>query len=80
MAPTERTAPPLLSSLALQGGAFARAAQRLMQALGAYGNILHHKGDEWYRQFIMIAAKNLRDVIVDTELETPLAPVLKAIC
>lgn len=56
------------------------AAQRLMQALGAYGNILHRKGDEWYRQFIVIAARNLRDVIVDTELETPLAPVLEAIC
>ncbi|MCF7675751.1 MAG: phosphotransferase [Akkermansiaceae bacterium] len=56
------------------------AAQRLMQALGAYGNILHRKGDEWYRQFIVIAAKNLREVIVDTELETPLAPVLEAIC
>jgi len=55
------------------------AAQRLMQALGAYGNILHNKGDEWYRQFIPVAAKSLREVTAGTELEAPLAPVFDAI-
>ncbi len=55
------------------------AAQRLMQALGAYGNILHNKGDEWYRQFIPVAAKSLGEVIKGTELEAPLAPVLAAV-
>lgn len=55
------------------------AAQRLMQALGAYGNILHNRGDEWYRQFIPVAAKSLREVTAGTELEAPLAPVFDAI-
>ena len=52
------------------------AAQRLMQALGAYGNILKKRGDEWYRQFIPVAAAALRDVTAGTALEAPLAPVL----
>lgn len=55
------------------------AAQRLMQALGAYANIVHNRGDEWYRQFIPVAAASLREVIVDTEIERALAPVLDAI-
>lgn len=55
------------------------AAQRLMQALGAYGNILHNRGDEWYRQFIPIAAKSLAEVVRGTELEDALAPVLGAV-
>jgi aminoglycoside/choline kinase family phosphotransferase len=55
------------------------AAQRLMQALGAYGNILHNRGDEWYRQFIPIAAKSLKEVTDDTELAAPLAPIFAAI-
>lgn len=52
------------------------AAQRLMQALGAYGNILHNKGDEWYRPHIATAAGFLGEVIADTPLAGPLAPVL----
>ncbi len=55
------------------------AAQRLMQALGAYGNILHNQGDEWFRQHIPVAGKLLRVAVADTELEEPLAPVLDAI-
>jgi aminoglycoside/choline kinase family phosphotransferase len=35
------------------------AAQRLMQALGAYGNLSIHKGKEWYRDFIPVAIERL---------------------
>jgi aminoglycoside/choline kinase family phosphotransferase len=55
------------------------AAQRLMQALGAYTNILHNRGDEWYRPYIAIAAKSLKEVTDGTELAAPLAPVFAAI-
>ncbi len=55
------------------------AAQRLMQALGAYGNILKTRGDEWYRPHITTAARFLGEVTADTPLETPLAPILGAI-
>jgi aminoglycoside/choline kinase family phosphotransferase len=55
------------------------AAQRLMQALGAYGKILKSRGDEWYRPHIATAAKLLGEVTVGTPLEAPLAPVLAAI-
>lgn len=56
------------------------AAQRLMQALGAYGNIVKNRGDEWYRPHIVTAARLLGEVTAGTPLEAPLAPVLKAIC
>lgn len=55
------------------------AAQRLMQALGAYGNILKNRGDEWYRPHIATAAGFLGEVVSGTPLEAPLAPVLAAI-
>jgi len=55
------------------------AAQRLMQALGAYGNILKNRGDEWYRPHISTGAKFLREVTLGTDLEKPLAPYLAAI-
>lgn len=55
------------------------AAQRLMQALGAYGNILKNRGDEWYRPHIATAARLLGEAAAGTPLETPLAPVLAAI-
>jgi aminoglycoside/choline kinase family phosphotransferase len=55
------------------------AAQRLMQALGAYGNILKNRGDEWYRPHIATAARLLAHVTAGTPLETPLAPVIGAI-
>jgi len=54
------------------------AAQRLMQALGAYGNIIRNAGDEWYRQHIPAAVARLADVTSGTPLESPLAPVLDA--
>ena len=52
------------------------AAQRLMQALGAYGNIVKNRGDEWYRPHIATAARLLGLVTHGTPLEAPLAPVL----
>jgi aminoglycoside/choline kinase family phosphotransferase len=55
------------------------AAQRLMQALGAYGNIVKNRGDEWYRPHMTTAAKLLREVTAGTDLEKPLAPYLAAI-
>ncbi len=55
------------------------AAQRLMQALGAYGNIVKNRGDEWYRPHVASAASFLGGVVAGTPLESPLAPVLAAI-
>lgn len=55
------------------------AAQRLMQALGAYANIVHKRGDEWYRPHIATAARLLKEVTDGTALEAPLAPVFRAI-
>jgi aminoglycoside/choline kinase family phosphotransferase len=55
------------------------AAQRLMQALGAYGNIVKNRGDEWYRPHIGTAGRLLGGVVAGTALEAPLAPVLEAI-
>jgi N-acetylmuramate 1-kinase len=55
------------------------ATQRLMQALGAYGNIVKTRGDEWYRPHIATAARLLGEVTAGTPLEKPLAPVLNAI-
>ncbi len=54
------------------------AAQRLMQAMGAYGNILKKRGDEWYRQHIATAASLLQEVVAGTDLQAPLDPILKA--
>lgn len=55
------------------------AAQRLMQAMGAYGNIVKNRGDDWYLQHIAPAARLLETVTAGTPLEKPLAPVLGAI-
>lgn len=55
------------------------AAQRLMQALGAYGNIVKNRGDEWYRPHVATAGRLLGVVTAGTPLEAPLAPVLAAI-
>ena len=52
------------------------AAQRLMQALGAFGKILVNRGDEWYRQHIPVAAKSLRIVSQGTPIGGALEPVL----
>ncbi|MEP2777411.1 MAG: phosphotransferase [Luteolibacter sp.] len=53
------------------------AAQRLMQALGAFGNIIENRNDEWYRQHIPVAVKSLLHVIKDTDIEDALTPVLE---
>jgi aminoglycoside/choline kinase family phosphotransferase len=55
------------------------AAQRLMQALGAYAKIIHKRGDEWYRPHIATAARLLQEVTQGTPLEAALVPVLAAI-
>jgi Mn-containing catalase len=55
------------------------AAQRLMQAMGAYANILNSRGNEWYRPHIYTAANLLADVIKDGPLEEPLTPILRAL-
>jgi len=55
------------------------AAQRLMQALGAFGNIVTNRGDEWYRQHIATAGRLLGEVTRGTDLEEPLKPVMEAI-
>lgn len=39
------------------------AAQRLMQACGAYGNLSIHKGKTRYREFIPVALDRLKDVM-----------------
>lgn len=43
------------------------AAQRLMQALGAFGNLSLHKGKEWYRSFIPRALERLERVMESLE-------------
>jgi aminoglycoside/choline kinase family phosphotransferase len=53
------------------------ATQRLMQALGAYGNLVENKGDEWYQQHIPTAARLLQEVIAETPLQELLAPYLR---
>lgn len=53
------------------------AVQRLMQALGAYGNIVENFGNEWYRPHIPTAVRLLREVVADSEFEEVLAPYLK---
>ncbi len=55
------------------------AMQRLMQALGAYGRIVKHQGNDWYRPHITTAARLLEQVSQGTALEEPLAPVLGSI-
>jgi len=52
------------------------ASQRLMQALGAFGNIIRNRDDDWYRQHVPPAARHLRVVTAGTPLEAPLATVL----
>lgn len=53
------------------------AAQRLMQALGAYGHILKNRGDEWYRPHAKTAARLLSETVKDTPLERVLEPVFE---
>lgn len=53
------------------------AAQRLMQALGAYGHILQNRSDEWYQPHAKTAAKLLSEVATGTPLERVLEPVFE---
>jgi aminoglycoside/choline kinase family phosphotransferase len=55
------------------------AAQRLMQAMGAFAKIGRQPQQEWYLQHIPTAAAILRDVIAGSNLEEPLLPVLDEI-
>ena len=64
----ERPIPQLLRDCAIQ---------RLMQALGAYGNIVENFHNEWYRPHIPTAVRLLNDVVAGSEFEEVLAPFLK---
>lgn len=55
------------------------AVQRLMQAMGAYANILGRRGDEWYRPHLATAARLLGEVVDGDPLAASLEPVLAAI-
>ena len=54
------------------------AVQRLMQAMGAFGNIVENFHNEWYRPHISTAAQTLSEVIAGTEYEEILQPSLSA--
>ncbi len=55
------------------------ATQRLMQALGAYGNLVSNKNEEWFAMHIPTAAALLRDIVTDTDLAEAILPVLDRI-
>lgn len=52
------------------------AAQRLMQALGAFANLGHNQDNEWYLEQIPSAVAALKEVIADTPLEDTLGQYL----
>lgn len=52
------------------------ATQRLMQALGAYGNLVSNKGGDWFAQHIPAACRLLSEVIKETDIEHAVQPVL----
>ena len=52
------------------------AVQRLMQALGAYGNLVENQNNEWYRPHIPTASRLLKEVVADSEFEDALTPFL----
>jgi len=52
------------------------AIQRVMQALGAFGNIVSNQNNDWYAQHIPTAAGTLRELISNSPLEEALLPVL----
>lgn len=45
------------------------AMQRLMQALGAYGNIVHNQKNDWYEQHMAPAQEMLLSLVQGTEYE-----------
>lgn len=52
------------------------AIQRLMQALGAYGNLVSNQNNEWFEQHIPAAVSLLKDLVTGSEFEKALLPVL----
>ena len=52
------------------------AAQRLMQALGAYANLVENDRQDWFAQHIPAAVAHLKKVTADTPLEDALHPIL----
>jgi aminoglycoside/choline kinase family phosphotransferase len=52
------------------------ATQRLMQALGAYGNLVSNKGEEWFAQHIPPACRLLEEVIAGSDVEQAIQPVI----
>ena len=52
------------------------AIQRLMQALGAYGNLVANKNEQWFAQHIPVAANLLRGLVTGTDFAEPIIPVL----
>jgi aminoglycoside/choline kinase family phosphotransferase len=52
------------------------AIQRLMQALGAYGNLVSNKNEKWFAQHIPVAANLLRELVTGTDYAEPILPVL----
>jgi aminoglycoside/choline kinase family phosphotransferase len=53
------------------------ATQRLMQALGAFGNIAHNYENEWYLPHIKTASRSLLRVTAGSDLHAPLAAYLE---
>ena len=53
------------------------AMQRLMQSLGAYGNIFYNQGISWYGEQIAPAVSLLKKVIEDSIFEPILLPLLQ---
>ena len=64
----ERPVPELLRDCAIQ---------RLMQALGAYANILHNQNIDWYSQHIPTAARLLLAQVTGTDHEKLFRPPLE---
>lgn len=52
------------------------AAQRLMQALGAYGNLSIHKGKNWYRDYIPLAFQRLSNIMINLPEYTAISKVV----
>lgn len=53
------------------------AVQRLMQALGAYGNLVANQNNDWFEQHIPTACRLLSEVIEGSAFEPVLSPVLQ---
>jgi len=53
--------------------------QRLMQALGAYGNLAIHKGKKWYRAYIPVALERLA-LVVGQDSQFPILENIVSCC